>query len=44
MLRVDGFRVKGFRGFQGLWGFPGVFRVKVFFGFGALKDLEGDWY
>ena len=34
MLRVDGFRVKGFRGFQGLWGFQlwgfrGC-RVKVF--------------
>ena len=28
MLRVDGFRVKGFRGFQGLWG--SSFGVKVF--------------
>ena len=34
VLRVDGFRVKGFRGFQGLWGFQlwgfRGFRVKVF--------------
>ena len=37
MLRVDGFRVKGFCGFQGLWGFQlwgfrafRGFRVKVF--------------
>ena len=41
MLRVDGFRVKGFRGFQGLWGFQlwgfRGFRVKVFSGLGPLK-------